>query len=225
MSENTQGTLRMPGEVAEVKAQLLAMGTMVESLMATTVVALLDGDAAAVPELREEDCRTHEQWLEVDKLCTELLTGGNLDADQVRFLSAAVKIAGAFKRIGDEAFHIAEGMRACEPDCLTAAKAAASVPRLAELAQEMLNGCIDSLIEGDPDRSAGLHEASRTLTASQNSAVRALMQGVGEGEIGIAVGAALTGVAQRLERIGNEALDAATHVRHFYLRNHKADAG
>ena len=225
MTEDATDTAQMPGEVGEVKRRLLAMGSMVESLMAASLLALLDGDAAAVPELREEDCRTHEQWLEVDKLCTELLTSGKQDAEQVRFLAAATKIAGAFKRVGDEALRIAEAMRACEPGCLSTAKASASVPRLAELAQGMLNDAIESLIQGDPERVGGLHEASRTLTASHASAVRALFQGVSDGEVGVAPAAALTGVAQRLERIGSDALDAATHVRHFYLRNHKADAG
>jgi phosphate transport system protein len=222
MTENANSVPQMPGEVAEVKRRLLAMGSMVESLMAASLVALLDGDGNAVPELRGEDCRTHEQWLEVDKLCTELLTGGDQDAEQVRFLSAAAKIAGDFKRIGDDAFHIAEGMRACKSDCLPAARASASVPRLAELAQGMLSGCIESLIDGDPERSAELHEAFRTLTASCGSAVRALIQGVSDGDVTVPAGTALAGVAQRLERIGNEALDAATHVRHFYLRNNRA---
>jgi phosphate transport system protein len=225
MTENADNVPQMPGEVAEVKRRLLAMGSMVESLMAASLVALLDGDPTAVPELREEDCRTHEQWLEVDKLCTETLAGGGQDAEQVRFLSAAVNIAGAFKRVGDEALRIAEAMRASESDSLTTAGASAALPRLAELAQVMLNDCIESLIDGDPERVTDLHEASRTLSASCGSAVRALVQGVSDGAVGVPAGAALAAVAQRLERIGNEALDAATHVRHVYLYNNRVDAG
>jgi len=210
---------RVRGEVAELKRQLLAMGTMVESLMAASLVAVLDGDTAAASELREDDCRTHEQWLEVDKLCTEVLTSGRPDADQVRFISATIKIAGAFKRVGDEALRIAEGMRACQPDGLATAKTLAPVPRLAELAQGMLSGCIESLINCDPDRAAGLHEAFRTLAASHRSAVLALAQALSDGQVSVPVCAALAGVAQRLERVGNEVLEAATYVRHLYLRN------
>lgn len=223
MTENAQDVPTMPGEVPEVKRLLLAMGSMVESLMAASLVALFDGDVTAVPELREEDYRTHEQWLDVDKLCTELLMGGAQDAEQVRFLSTAAKVAGAFKRIGDEALRVADGMRSCEPQSLSAASAAAAVPRLAELAQGMLNDCIESLIDGDTEHAAGLHESMHTLTTSHSSAVRALIQGVTDGQLGVATAAALAGVAQRLDRIGYEALDAATQVRHFHLRNNQAN--
>ncbi|NLW50802.1 MAG: PhoU domain-containing protein [Candidatus Brocadiaceae bacterium] len=212
-----------PGEVPAVKQQVVALGNMAESLLAATLVALLDGDASAVDRLREEDYRTHEQWIEVDKLCTKLLMAGPQDGGQVRFLSAAVKIAGTFKRIGDQALRIADAVRSGDPARMSAARAASSVPRLAELAQGLLGGCIAALVEGDPDRATELHGTFRSLSALHSRAVHSLMDGVGSGQVEAAAGAGLAAIALRLEHIGRESLEGATQVRHFYLRNHVAE--
>ena len=207
------------GQVAEVRDRLVAMGSMVESLMADSLVALLDANRAAVPELREEDCRTHEQWLEVDKHCTRLLAEGGLDAEQVHFITAAIKIAGALKRAGDETLRVAESTRTCPDDSLTTAKTMASIPRLAEVAQGMLSDLVGALANGDPTQAEGLHIAFRELAAQRKIAVAELAEAMASDSIEAMVGVTLVGVSGNLERIGDEVVDAANHLRHVALRN------
>ncbi|MCK4373944.1 MAG: hypothetical protein KAX19_01405 [Candidatus Brocadiae bacterium] len=219
MSGKPMDERQVRGEVQELERQLIAMGNMVESLFADSVMALVERTPGVLPGLRAEDCRAHERWLEIDKFCTELLINGELDPEQVRFISAAIKIASDLKRTADECVRIGEGVRSCELDSLATAGSLASIPPMAALTQSMLSDAIEAFIRRDAAQAAALHLVFRELASLNGRAVKELSEGIAGGEIPAAVGAAFVGVAQRLERIGDDVLSIANQVRHLDLRN------
>ncbi len=194
------------------------MGNTVESLFADAVVALMDRDRQAVPELREEDYRAHERWLEIDKLCVDSLCEGDLDEDGVRFVSSAIKIAAALKRIADESLRVGEGIRAFGPEVLPASKSLAAIPPMVERTQSMLSDVMEALVNHDCKEAAALHLACRELASLDDRAVEQLGEGMLTGAIPLKLGTGFVRMAQRLQHIGHEVLDVANQVCHLSHR-------
>ena len=99
-------------ELRELERRLIAMGNMVESLFADSIVALMDRDSGMVGQLRQEDYLAHEHWLELEKLCVQLLSRHRLDSDQVRSIAATMNIAADLKRMADESLRLGDELSA-----------------------------------------------------------------------------------------------------------------
>ena len=207
------------GEIEELERQLIAMANMVESLFGDATMTLIERSPGATAELRAGDYRAHERWIEVDKLCTELLTNGDLNADQIREVSAVIKMALDLKRAAAEAVRIGVGIRAARLEGLTTTESLVTFPGLAELAQGMLRDAIEAFINRDPEEAGGLHMVFRELASLRAETTDLLARGMAAGEVPIATGILFVGVAQRLESFGSEVLDIANQVRHLCLRN------
>lgn len=221
MSKEAKGQRQLSGGVQELERRLITISNMVESLFADSLIGLVEPNPATL-ELRAEDCRAHEQCLEIDKLCTELLTNGGLSAQEVRFTSAAIKIAADLKRTADECLRIGEEVRIHQLDSASTTESLASIARMAELTQSMLSDGIEALINRDAAAAAGLYPLFQELASLKSQAVEELTERMVEEEIAIPLLATFLGVAQRLERIGDEVLDISNQVRHLYPRNQRA---
>ncbi len=198
------------GEVHELEHQVIALANLVESLFAEAVMAVIENNRHAACELREEDYRVHERWIEIDRLCTELLTNGDLDEEQITFLWQAMKIATHLKRAADESMRIGQALRDGEPDGLGA------VPRMAQIAQSTLGDALSALASRDPDEAAGVHLTHRELTSLASQAADELVAEMESGQLAPAAGLALADMANRLSHVADEALGIANHVAHLY---------
>jgi len=206
------------GDVRELEQRVIAMGNMVESLFADSVMALVESSPGMVPGMRAEDCRVHEQWLEIDRLCIQLLVEKQLEGEQIRFVWAAARIATDLKRAADESFRIGEALRSCVPEYPPNSKSLASVPALAALTQSMLSDAVEALVNRDAVEAGTLHLLARELTSQAAETANEITQGLTTSEIGAPVGAACLSVAQRLQRIADEVVDISNQVGHLYRR-------
>ena len=199
--------------VDQIERLLIGMCNMTESLFADAVVAFLDGRAEMVKELRAEDYRAHERWLEIDQLAMELLSTAEPDAQQTAFVGAVMKIAGGLKRAADESLRIGESLRDCQLDNLAEAD---SLAQLIELAQSMLGDVVEAFVNRDPTEASALYLVLRQLTTVAEQGQRQLGESIQAGELAPHVGVALVGVVQRLCHIGDEVLGIANQVSHLY---------
>jgi phosphate transport system protein len=202
-------------QLMELERRLIALGNSVESLFADSVVALLERGPQTVEDLREEDYKAHERWIEVDRLCSDLLADAQPTREQVRFITASIKIAADLRRAADESLRIGESLRSCGGAVLEA-EPTDSVPRMVGLTQSMLSDVIEAFLNRDVAEASGLHLVFRELTSLSNEAVTELSEAMQKASVEIQAGTALLSVAQRLERIGDEVLDISNHVSHLY---------
>lgn len=102
----------MPTRIAvdKLKNDLLAMGEMCESALDTAIMALLDRDTDLACYVMDYDSQIDELELNIDRQCTDLLAGGNLKGDPLRFVASAAKINNDLERVGDLAVEIAENV-------------------------------------------------------------------------------------------------------------------
>ncbi|MFW6188915.1 MAG: phosphate signaling complex PhoU family protein [Planctomycetota bacterium] len=201
------------GSIERVGQCLLRMCNSVESLFADALVAYLDGSPEMADELRTDDYRVHEQWVEIDRLCRGLLSRPAADRGRVRSLLCAVQIAGALKRAADESQQLGQRLRECG---LAGTPPTDSLPRMIELTQTMLGDVVEALVNRDPAEASGVHLVFRELADLHRRAEGAIARGIAEGGIDAPAGAALMGVPQRLLRIGDEAVGIAGRVARFY---------
>lgn len=217
--EDTQPTDASAADsLHELENGLIDMGSLVESLFVGSVVALIDQAGEGMTELREDDYAAHERCIELDKQAAGILAGDGLTMEQVRAVLATVKIASALKRAADEALHIAQGLRSCDAEQLASARLPSALPQMTVLAQTMLSEVVASVAEKRASEMAPLHTSMRDLAKLGEQALDRLAARAGRDGTQ-AVGVFLR-AAQHLERIGHEALDVATQVRHLYVPNH-----
>jgi phosphate uptake regulator len=219
MTNEASPATTVVGSLSELERRLIDMGNLVESLFVGSVVALIDRTDEGMPELREEDCRAHERCLEIERAAAGVLAADGLEVAQVRFVLATVKIAGALKRAADEALRIAEGLRSCGAEDLGAARVPGAMSEMTALVQTMLGEAVASIAERRESEMEPLHASMRELAKLNVQALDQLVAGAarhGEHAVGVFLRA-----AQHLERIGHEALDVATQVRHLYVPNHE----
>ncbi len=204
---------RQPARVEELGRRVVAMCNTGESLFADAVVSFLADSSEMVDELRAEDYQVHDQWLQIEQLCLELLDNGPSDTDQIRFIMTAINIAGGLKRAADESMRIAEALRECELDALPQAD---SLPRMIELTQNMLGDVVEALLTRDAAEASALHLVFRELAELERGAIAELVQRIRGNGLAPDVGVRLAGVSQRLLRIGDEVLGISNEVAHLY---------
>jgi len=214
MAENGNDGGQSQGQLAELAQQVVAMGNMVESLFADSVVGLIERRRDTAQPLRMEDCRAHELRIRIDRRCMELLTQAGLDAGRVRFVMACTHIATNLKHAADESVGIAQLAQDCDLNSLPDDTGMDALPRMADLTQSMLSDCIEAFINRDAAEASSLHAVFRKVASLRDGVQADAERSITDGLLPVAVGCRLVGIGQRIARIGDEVLDIANQVSH-----------
>jgi phosphate transport system protein len=214
MSERSPDRQQTRGGVGELERQVVALGNLVESLFADSLVALIDANPGAVPGLCQDDRRAHERWLDIDRLSTELLTNGELESTDVQRIWAANKIATDLKHLADESWRVGDSVRLLSSEVLTPGRTPAPIARMAGLAQSMLGDAIEAFVNHNAAEAGALQSAFREVTAMKAQALEELSRAMASGETQVPAGVTLAGLVEHLEHIAGTVLDISTNVRH-----------
>ncbi len=199
----------------EAERRFVALGNAVESLFADSVVALLECSEQTAGQLREEDYKAHELWLQTDKLCLQTLSDGQIEPAQARMLVALIRMAADLKRTADESLRIGQTLRASQAHCILEADPTGCLPRMVELVQSMHGDVLEAFINRDAAQASALHLIFGELASLNEQVSRELPGHVAEERVPVELALALVGVGQRLERIADEVLDISNHVAHL----------
>lgn len=136
-------------QLAELKEQVLRMGGLAEAMTRQVVQALVQRDAALLPEVRAMEKQVNQLHVEIDEACLEIIALRQPAAYDLRFVTAAMKIIIDLERIGDQAINILEAAE----DLLRVPplKPLIDIPRMGEISQEMLKDALDAYVKGDDD--------------------------------------------------------------------------
>lgn len=134
-------------QLAGLREQVLRMGGLVEQMTRRVVHALVERKAGLLAEVRAMESRVNQLHIEVDEACLELIALRQPAAVDLRFIAAAMKINTDMERIGDQAVNIAQ--RAESLLAVPLLKPLIDIPRMADIAQEMLKAALDAFVTGD----------------------------------------------------------------------------
>ncbi|MFA5907176.1 MAG: phosphate signaling complex protein PhoU [Vicinamibacterales bacterium] len=193
-----------------LKQRLLAMGGLAEERVRESVRGLMDRDGDALDAVLGGDQPINDLHIEVDDRCFKLLALHQPMAADLRVIVAAVKINTDLERVGDLAVNIAEaGKRYLRH---APVKPLIDIPRMGELAQEMLRDSLDAFVRRDMALAEAVLRKDDTLDSLKTQIFRELLTHMLQAPGTIEPALDLILISRHLERIGDHATNVAEDV-------------
>ena len=206
----TQSVPHFQEELDRLKARLLEMGGLAEDRVRSAVRALVDRDHGLVEAVLTGDTPINQLHIEIDGRCVRLLALHQPMAVDLRFILSAVKINTDLERVGDLAINIAEaGVRYLSHPPV---KALIDIPRMADIAQQMLRDALDAFVRRDTTLAQQVLDADDALDALKTQVFRELLTYMLADPHTIEPSLDLILISRHLERIGDHATNVAEDV-------------
>lgn len=139
---------RFEAQLHNLNEQIITMGAMVESAIASATRALENRDIALAAKVAESDNAIDEKEREIEHICLKLLMQQQPVASDLRMISAAMKMITDIERVGDQAADIAQlTVMLCEQNAVLAT--ASELKEMAKATIKMVSGAIDAFVRKD----------------------------------------------------------------------------
>lgn len=200
-------------EIQSLKDRLLAMASRAESAVTNSVKALVERDDDLARSVKENDDEIDLLEKEVDEQAIRLLAKAPL-ATQLRLIVSATKIARDLERVGDEATTISR--RSIELSQEPQLKPYVDLPRMAQMALEMLRDALDAFVTKDTQKARSVIPRDKDVDALNKQLYRELASFMIEKPTTITRCLNLMAISKALERIADHAKNVAEDVVYLY---------
>ena len=197
----------------ELKEKLLTMAGFAEIAVTRALKSLLDRDEAMARQVKEDDNLLDQSEIEIDELSINLLAKAPLATD-LRFITVAMKISHDLERVGDEATTISR--RAIELNQEAQLKPYVDIPRMANLALQMLRESMESFVNRDPAKARAVIPRDKEVDLLNKQLNRELASYMVEQPSTITRCLHLMVVSKSIERIADHATNIAEEVVYLY---------
>jgi phosphate transport system protein len=197
-------------QLNELKGRLVTMGTAAESMIERAVKALLERDAARLPEVFRTEQQVNELHIEVDERVINLIALHHPVATDLRMAVMCSKIAGELERIGDQAVNICQNTT--ELLRYPPLKPLIDIPLMAEIARRMLRESLDAFVRQDAVLAQKVLNTDDEVDAFKNQIFRELLTYMMSDPGTIPRALALILISRNLERVGDHATNVAEEV-------------
>jgi phosphate transport system protein len=197
-------------ELEQLKTRLLEMGGLAEEQVRLAVKALTERDRELVALALNGDEPINRLHIEIDGRCFTLLALHQPMAVDLRAIVAGVKINTDLERVGDLAINIAEAARRYAQHAPV--KKLIDIPRMANIAQNMLRDSLDAFVRRDTELAQRVLSEDDKLDDLKTQIFRELLTymlqdpGTIEGALDLIL------ISRHLERIGDHATNIAEDV-------------
>lgn len=147
MTVRTHTSSHYERELNEIQENLLYLGALAEKAIKKATKALLERDSILAEEVIRGDDQIDELDEMIEERCIRLLALRQPAARDLRFIATAIKINAHLERIGDLAANISEKVIALNEEPVL--KPYIDLPRMAQMAQEMVRKSLDAFIRED----------------------------------------------------------------------------
>lgn len=197
-------------ELEGLKNSLIKMGSMVEESVHLSIKALLDKDLYSLRIVHENENKINSLEIDIDNMIVDILALQQPVAIDLRLILAAQKINNDLERIGDHAINIAESVTAIykkdeKLELIT-------IPRMAELAEEMLKNSIDSFIHNDAKLGMVVLENDDKIDELNLNIFKCIVNRMKDNQSMIETGMELIRISRNLERIADLSTNIAEEV-------------
>jgi phosphate transport system protein len=196
--------------IDELKRELATQGATVASRLAKAIRGLSAPDINALDEVALGDGEINARQMSIDDRAFKLLALQQPVAIDLRVIVAAIKVNSDLERVGDLAVNIAEAARRyleggqCGEQEL--------LPRMADVAQAMLQWSLDAFVTGNIGLAQSVLERDDLLDTLRDQAFRRLADAMARNPALMSSILELMLVARHLERIGDHATNIAEDV-------------
>jgi phosphate transport system protein len=212
-------------ELKELRERLLWMGSLAERAVHQAVQSVLNADLALAKRVLAEEEAINEMQIELDDRVLRLLALQQLMAADLRLVLAVTRINADLERIGDQAVNIAESaLRLLRHPQV---KPYVDLPRMGELAENMLRDSLNSFSGPDVEAARKVLSRDDTLDKLRDQILRELLTYMMENSSLVFQSFELISIAKNLERIGDHATNIAENVIYLAVgrdvRHHAAE--
>ena len=136
-------------ELADLNKDLITMATLVEEAIYKAVEALKNKDKDLAQTVIDEDTRIDNMENVIEENAIELLALRQPMAFDLRFITTGMKINAELERIADLAVNIAQRVLDIAGEPML--KPLTDIPKLSDMAREMIKKAIDSFVSKDEE--------------------------------------------------------------------------
>jgi len=194
----------------DLRQTLLRMGSLSEAILAKSLRAVFERDAALAGEVKDDDLEIDRLDVHLDEAVTKALALQSPVAADLRSILAIRTIATDLERVGDLARNIAKSaMRLTERP---AVPVSAQLQDLADQTTRALGESLDAFSETDAERARRVIEADDDIDEAEDLLIQRVIEGVADhpGQSAQEVDVIL--IAKNLERVGDHATNIAEEV-------------
>src|SRR6266496_3340606 len=210
---NRAATHQFEEQLAALKDQLVTMGSLAEAAVRRSMKALIERKDLLARRAKEEDEILDNLEVEIDEMAINLLAKAPLSSD-LRLITIAMKISQNLERVGDEATTM--GRRTLELNAEPQLKPYVGIPKMADIALQMLKEALDAFVTRDPARARALIPRDKEVDALNKQLQRELVSYVIEDPPSISRCLNLMVISKCLERIADHATNIAEEVVYLY---------
>jgi phosphate transport system protein len=197
-------------ELNDLQNRLLEMAGVVESAIHMSLRALVERKEEHAQQVFKNEARINQMEIRSDEMATRLMALHQPMARDLRFLTAAIKINADLERMGDLAVNIAE--RALSLMRVPEVKPLIDIPRMGELAEEMVHKSLDAFVNRDGNLAREVLGSDDAVDALKDSTYGELISFIERDPSTASRAVDLIFVAHNLERIADHATNIAEDV-------------
>jgi phosphate transport system protein len=197
-------------ELDLLKENILRMAALVESRIHACIEALVNRESSMARKIIEGDEEINKLQMEVDENSLKLIALHQPAASDLRFLAMAMRMSGELERMGDLAVNIAKCTEKLSAEFPL--KPLIDIPRMANIAEDMVKSSIDAFVKKDADIARKVCESDDQVDALRDQIFRELLTYMMEDPKTIARSIELILISRHLERIADHATNIAEDV-------------
>ena len=197
-------------ELTALKERLLYMGSMAQGMIRVAIKGLVERDESILEEVFKNEEEVNHLQIEIDDMAMKLLALRQPMAIDLRFIAASIKINSELERIADQAVNVCQNTQVLLKYPLL--KPLIDIPRMAEIAQKMLNDSLEAFVNRDPDEAQVTLAEDDKLDSLKDQLFRELLTYMISDPSTIQRALCLILISRNLERIGDHATNICEDV-------------
>ncbi|MDD3214636.1 MAG: phosphate signaling complex protein PhoU [Eubacteriales bacterium] len=211
---------RFDEEVDILNAQMIEMGTMIETTIENACDALQTANLAKARATIEADSQVDKKEREIESLCLRMLLTRQPVAHDLRVVSSALKMITDMERIGDHAADISEIVTMMD---YSAAMQPEHFGAMSRAAIDMVHRAIDAYVRRDVDLARDVIASDDTVDELFCDVKRELIELLAADSTRGSEALDLLMIAKYFERIGDHATNIAEWVEYSVTGLYKGE--
>jgi phosphate transport system protein len=200
-------------ELEDLHLDLIKMGSLVEESIDNTILALKKQDTNMAREVFKNDDIIDDMERKIERSCLNLIARQQPLAKDLRTISTALKIITDMERIADHSSDIAEiTIRMADEKYI---KPLIDIPKMAELAKQMVNKAIDAYVKQDTGLAQEVCDSDDAVDELFYKIILELINIMKNDSQGVEQGINFMFIAKYLERMA----DHATNIGEWVVFN------
>ncbi|MGB2895639.1 MAG: phosphate signaling complex protein PhoU [Anaerolineales bacterium] len=195
---------------ASIEDDILKMGSLVQDAIRNSIESLKQRDTNLAQEVIDRDLRINDLRFKIEEACLTLIATQQPAAGDLRAVVAAMNIVVDMERMADHASGMAKTVIRMGDEPLL--KPLIDLPKMADLAREMLSDSLDAFIKRDASAAKAIAPRDEEMDLLYKAIFDELVEIMAHKPGSVERATYLLWCAHNLERIGDRAINIVERV-------------